>query len=269
MARIKLLYYVMSSANKHQICRNCQMDGFDNILTNIAEKGIFSHKDLFILFSDRGSTVSKSTLDRRLRAAIRSGLVVRVGRNQYMLTRNGRTRYVAQPSESCREIVDYIQSKCPDTRISVFETRQMNEFVNHLVAINTIFVYVGNGMSDFLFQVLHKRFSGRVLLKPTEEEYFRYRVENMVVLLDGLSEEPRNMESNGMAPVEKWLVDLFEEPLIRQNFNGADLPGACAEIFARYAIDESKLFRYARRRNAEGRLKILLTEHAGVNLLTR
>ena len=91
MARIKLLYYVTSSANKHQICRNCQMDGFDNILTNIAEKGIFSHKDLFILFSDRGSTVSKSTLDRRLRAAIRSGLVVRVGRNQYMLTRNGRT----------------------------------------------------------------------------------------------------------------------------------------------------------------------------------
>ena len=176
---------------------------------------------------------------------------------------------VGQPSESCREIVDYIQSKCPDMRISVFETRQMNEFVNHLVAINTIFVYVGNGMSDFLFQVLHKRFSGRVLLKPTEEEYFRYRVENMVVLLDGLSEEPRNMESNGMAPVEKWLVDLFEEPLIRQNFNGADLPGACAEIFARYAIDESKLFRYARRRNAEGRLKILLTEHAGVNLLTR
>lgn len=135
--------------------------------------------------------------------------------------------------------------------------------------MNTVFVFVGNGMVDFLFQILYKRFPGRVLLKPTEETYFRYRGENTIVLLDGLSEEPHSGGVDAMAPVEKWLVDLFAEPLMRFNFNEADLPDACAEVFTRYAIDESRMFRYARRRNAEDRLKTLLTGQAGVKLVTR
>ena len=245
------------------------MENVEQMLANVAGKDVFSHNDLSVACSKAGSPVSKSTLERRLRAAIKAGLVVRVGRDRYMLAENGRSRYIAQPSESCREIVNYVQSQCPDMRISVFETRQMNEFVNHLVALNTIFIFVGNDMADFLFQVLRDRFSGRVLLKPSEETYFRYRSENTIVLLDGLSEEPHCRGADAMALAEKWLVDLFAEPLIRNNFNGADLPDACAEVFARYAIDESRMFRYARRRNAEERLKALLTEQAGVKLATR
>ena len=245
------------------------MENVEKMLANVAGKAVFSHNDLFVACSNAGLSVSRSTLDRRLRTAIKVGLVVRVGRDQYMLAVNGRTRYIAQPSECCREIINFVQSKCPDMRISVFETRQMNEFINHLVALNTIFVFVGNGMADFLFQILRDRFPGQVLLKPSEETYFRYRSENTIVLLDGLSEEPRCRGTGAMALAEKWLVDLFAEPLIRNNFNGADLPDACAEVFARYAIDESRMFRYARRRNAEERLKAVLTEQAGVKLATR
>lgn len=52
---------------------NVKMEKIEELLINVAGKGVFSHKDLFVSCSKAGLVVSRSTLDRRLRTAIKVG----------------------------------------------------------------------------------------------------------------------------------------------------------------------------------------------------
>ena len=64
------------------------------------------------------------------------------------------------------------------------------------------------------------------------------------------------------------LVDLMAEPLYQEIIHRGEYPSIYEGAFQNYVIDESRMFRYARRRNAADRLRTFIAEETSIQLRT-
>lgn len=197
---------------------------------------------------------------------VKAGGFLRIARNRYVSTACGMTRYEWAYSEDATNIASEIRAGTADLRFSVFEIRQLNEFVTHLYGQNTIFVSVADRTADFVFSNLQLTHVGKILLRPSAEELYRYQLDGTIVLLDLPTEAPGCSQLNWSCGIEKWMVDLFAEPLLRSMVSPAELPNVLNMAFSRYAVNESALFRYAKRRNADAEIRNFIAEQTTVRL---
>ena len=73
-------------------------------------------------------------------------------------------------------------------------------------------------------------------------------------------EGPVNRLMPHVAPPEQWLADILADERISASFEGAELPQIFSAFTNRYVVNRSALFRYARRRGVDGRVRNLLRE---------
>jgi len=199
---------------------------------------------------------------------VRSGRLFRVARDRYIAGDSGVVGYSWKYSEDANRVVSEILSATDGLRFSVFEIRQLNEFVNHLYGLNSIFVAVADRAADFVFSDIQPSHVGKVLLRPSAEEFYRYQMDGTIVLLDLPTEAPGCSRSRWRCGIEKWLVDLFAEPLLKDLVSQSELPNILNLAFGRYAVNESALFRYAKRRTVDVVLRDFIAEKTTVKLRT-
>lgn len=77
----------------------------------------------------------------------------------------------------------------------------MNRFLNQQIAHNVIFVFVEKELSTFAFERLKKEYAGNILINPTEDDFFNYRRDDMIVVRNLLIESPKGKN-------EVWHTDL-------------------------------------------------------------
>ena len=150
----------------------------------------------------------------------------------------------------------------------LFELILLNEFVNHQLAHNIIFVSVESEIMDFVFDALKGAYAGRVLLNPSVEVFHRYWVDNMIVITKMITETPKGINQKWHARIESILVDLMSVPLLQESISESEYEAIFENAFARYVVNESCLFRYARRRAADKRIKRFIKEKTGIILKT-
>lgn len=199
---------------------------------------------------------------------VKAGRFLRVARDRYVADSSGLVRYSWNYSDEARHIVSEIRAETNDLRISVFEIRQLNEFVNHLYGQNAIFVSVADHAADFVFSGLQEAHVGRILLRPSADEFYRYQVDGSVVLLDMPTEAPGCSRSRWQCGIEKWVVDLFAETLLKNMVSPSELPNVLNGAFEKYAVNESALFRYAKRRNVDSAIRDFIGRETTVKLRT-
>ena len=130
----------------------------------------------------------------------------------------------------------------------VFESVLLNEFLNHQIAQNTIYIQIDKDVSSFVFDSLQEDFSGSILYKPDKKVFDRYWTRDCIVVLDLISQAPLNLESPHEISAEKLLVDIVAEKSIAATFSPSELPFVFENIINSYRIDMRKLNRYAGRR---------------------
>lgn len=105
-----------------------------------------------------------------------------------------------------------------------------------------------------------------MLLNPTIEEYYKYWYDDMIIVRRLISEAPKNKKIKWQSRLEKVLVDLLADNLLQGILSPAELPAIYEDAFRKYVIDESSLFRYAKRRGAEKKIRQFITEKTNVML---
>ena len=76
---------------------------------------------------------------------LKSGCLTKVACNVYVVQKEQEMPvYLPVYSGLATKLIAQIAGKCPSVRFTVFETALMNDFLNHLVAQNTIFIRVEN-----------------------------------------------------------------------------------------------------------------------------
>lgn len=233
------------------------------IPAQLMDREFFSRKEyIHAMTTEYGLTIPQ--IDYDLRKRIADGTVTRIGNNQYAVCVNQRRQvYFHTYSQSAMEIVQVIHQHYDDLDFQVFELTQLNDFMNHLVAHNTIFVFVENDLVDHVFATLRQVFSGRVLLKPSEQEYYRYLQDDEIIVCRLPSETPKGYKQPWQSKLEKILVDISTDKLISRIVPNGEKREIYTGAFSDYYIDTDIMLRYARRKGADKKMQQVLNEYSG------
>ena len=226
----------------------------------------FTRNDLFQAIKQYSADISESTFKAMLQNLLIDGQVFRVGRNAYCVADGHMQSYSYEYSESAHSVADSIKENHPYLDFIVFELVQLNEFLNHQLAHNIVFVSVESDLGDFVFDMLKEQYPGKVLIYPTPEIFHQYWYDDMIVIEKLVSEAPRGKQELWHTRLEKLLVDVLTDDLIQESVSEAEWPKIYEDAFQKYAIDESCFFRYAKRRGAEIKIRKFIKEKTTVRL---
>lgn len=146
------------------------------------------------------------------------------------------------------EIAMAIEDEFPLVDFVCFESVQLNEFLNHMIAQNTFFIMVERDALDSVFRYLQEEDFGNTLIKPRNQEWDAYWTRDSIVLLNLVSEHPRNTEMKHGISIEQLLVDVVAEKTFRLLYSKNEIYRIYETADRLYAIDYTRLLRYARRR---------------------
>ncbi len=184
-------------------------------------------------------------------ALVKDGILQHDGRNQYSLPGKRKKPYVPLYSVAAQTIQFQVANRFPLTGFTVFESILLKEFLNHLIARNTIFVQVNRPLGAFVFDFLREYTEKPVLYRPSSKDFNKYWKPDSIVVLDWTSEAPLNPSAPHDITIEKMLVDIFCDKSIRVVYSSAEYPTIVQDAYERYPVDTVRLLRYARRRHRE------------------
>jgi hypothetical protein len=233
------------------------------ILERIGSNSPFARSDLQAVMEECGYHTSESITNHMITRMLAAGDIARIGRNRYCVS-NSQKAYHFSHSEFAVSVANEIVKAHLYLDFRIFELVQLNEFVNHQIAHNIVFVSVEGELEEDVFNTLWERHKGSVLLKPDADELFRYLTEDIVVIGKLPTESPKGIDVFWDTRLEKMLVDIAVDKLLRKVVYSGEYPAIYQGGFSKYAIDKNVMFRYARRRGALGKYKEFLVNEAGL-----
>lgn len=232
----------------------------------LENKTTFSRAELMETIQEKGKTISEASFKLELQKMLKEGTIVRVGRNKYCVSKNGVGIYDYEYSDDAKAVAEILKKKFPYLDFTIMDFVQLNEFVNHQLAHNVIYVSVEEDLGDFVFDALKEKYPGKVLINPTPEIYHQYWYDGMIVVGKLVSEAPMGQKEKWNTRIEKLLVDVMTNSILLSSVSETELTSIYEEAFAKYAIDESCMFRYAKRRGAEKKIREFIKEKTNVQL---
>lgn len=204
-----------------------------------------------VMSREYGMTDTQIAYD--LQKRLDNGTVIHVGWNRYSVA-GTQMRYHYHYSETAEEISQIISEQFVDVNYQITELVQLNEFMNHQVAHNTIFVFVENDMQDYVFGALHRKYPGKVMLRPSLEEYYRYVVDEMIIVMRLPSESPKGFNQPWQSRLEKILVDILTDKLLSEIVPEGEKSAIYIGAINDYLVDRETMTRYAKRKGAVTKL---------------
>lgn len=239
----------------------------EETLKDFGTEAAFSKSDLFEAVREKGTETGLSLFFKKFKGLLDEERVVRVGRDTYIVPRYTLTEYKYEHSAEAKKVLSSLTSSYPNMKCCIFELQQYNEFVNHQLAHNTIFLSIGDGLEDYAFEFLRGK-KKAVLIRPNLTIYDKYWSDGIIVINKLVREAPLK-KGSAEGKIEKILVDTLCDPLLISFLSESEWPVIFQEAFRKYRIDEDTMFRYARRRHCESKLLSFLREKTDVRLWTR
>ena len=227
-----------------------------------------SRQDILELIRETDSSFREGQLKRLLSYMIETSKIEHIGRNKYrkIVETVNTTRYENHYSENAQIIISIMQKEFPLVEYRIWELSWLNEFVNHQLARNYIFLEVEKDGCEFIFERIMTEFDGKVLLRPNQDQILRYGSNDSIIIDRLISEAPKGKTEQYNLTLEKLIVDLFANKRLKAMLSLGDYPRALETIFAMYEVNQIKMFRYARRRNKEQELLEFLKNKTNVDL---
>lgn len=211
-----------------------------------------------------------TAIDWTLASLRKQGVLASAGAGKY---------YVISPDDPVRRLYSYphseeylalearILEEFPLANYQMWELIQMNDCVNHQIAKNVIFVEVERMLIDAVYEMLHEQYP-YAILQPDEDTFYRQRGPETDIVVQRLVSEAPTPGDHHSCSIEKILVDLLSKRLTGRIIERSEYPRIYEDMFRKYTIDESRMFRYARRRNLYDTLIGFITTQTNIRLRT-
>ena len=232
----------------------------EDVLRNLSDQEEYSRNELSQVFLREKPDLTDSAFRWALYNLQQEQKLFRVDYDTYATIKPGFLPvYHPLYTDNAKEISDRLSQQFPELNFVVFESVLLNEFLNHQIAQNTIYIQVEKDISTYVFDTLQDEFIGNVLYKPDKKEFDRYWKRDCIVILELISQAPTDPDFPHDITAEKLLVDIVAEKSIAATFSPSELPSVFENVLNSYRIDMRRLNRYAGRRGKAA----LIREYAG------
>lgn len=232
------------------------------IPTVLTTKATFSRKELRNALGGENPAISENSFKWILAEWLDKNQLYKIASDTYSCKPSMKEPYSPGYSEKSTALISSLAEYYPDVTFVVFETFLLNEFVNHLLAKNTMVVMVEKDMTEFVFDHLNQEYPGKVLLSPSKEDFSRYWTEDCIIVENIISEAPLFKNNVHEITLEKMLVDCVADKVIPLLFTHSECEYIFEEAGSRYNVDYKKVKRYSKRRNCWDKIKAYLGEMA-------
>ncbi len=205
----------------------------------------------------------RSTIYNILRRLCESGDITRTRRGHFAIA--GKANYSYALSDTAKGISSLIRKRYPLVDFQVWELYQMNEFVNHQLARNTVFIEVESMLDESVFNLLFKEYP-HVLHNPSTDEYYKYAGDETVIVRRNITESPPCFGVYRQASLEKILVDLFGRGITGAIISRSEYRAIYEDAFKKYNVNHARMFRYARRRGIEQTIRDYIRKETNITL---
>lgn len=225
------------------------MSDLKHLIINILREGpTFSKKQLHDRLNSLGSEFNETSLTWQLHQLKSQGSIQSSGRGMYSIS--SKNFFKPEVSLSLKRLFNRVSKEFPFLQICVWDSRWFNELMFHQLFKYYLVIEVEKDSAESVFNAMTD-ISKKVFLNPTEDIFTRYISNfNEVIIVKSLISESPISEHDGVkiASLEKLLVDCTaDKDLYAAQQNELDFIFKTASD--KYAINENKLKRYARRRN--------------------
>ena len=226
------------------------MQWYEGIIEKLEFSRTYSHKELLGLLKRIKPNLADTTYHWSISCLMRDGKIFRRGYDAYSLSRGEKLReYQPFYSDETKNLINLIANRYPHVSFTVFETVLMNDFLNHLIAQNTIFVQVEKESSIYVFRYLQDEGYDNVLYKPRQDDMTLYWSKGCIIVTDMVSEAPLRAVEPHVITLEKMLVDMLADKLILASYSKAEYTDVIEQAESRFFLDKKRMLRYAKRRN--------------------
>ena len=235
------------------------MTAVKKIPETLENQEFFSRND-YISAMSQEYDMTDTQIAYDLQKRLDSGIVIHVGWDKYTVPKQ-KHLYSYRYSKTAEDIASRLAQEFYDLNFRIFELIQLNEFMNHLMAHNTIFVSVENELQDFVFDSLKNIYPGHVMLRPSVDEYFRYVQDDEIIIGRLPTETPKGYTRDWESRIEKVLVDVLTDKLINRIVPENEKEAIVTGVFESYLLDEKAILRYAKRKGADAKLSGILEQY--------
>lgn len=230
----------------------------ENQIRNYFESNkTLSKEELMVLLRKDFSSWSDNTLNAYLYNLKKEGVINNLSRGIY--TKGKIETFSPKINPKLKKIAARIHKTYPFTNYCVWDSSWLNDLMRHQPFKHFAIVEVEKIAAEQVFNDLNNNFPN-VYINPDNTFFDRYiSVLDNVVIVKNLNSEAPTLKLNELTipTLEKILVDI----LIDDNLFAAqqgELDFIFKSAFDKYAINESKMKRYAARRNRETQLENII-----------
>lgn len=184
---------------------------------------------------------SKALLINKL---IEDGVIAKINNDQYKFV-NKKKYHIYREYDETKNFINVLKDIKFD--YIIYNITFLNEWLNHLIGKNTIFIEVDKKYANTIYEVLVDNNYKNILLNPSLEEIDKYSSSDLIIIKPLFTRSPINRKDKSFT-IEKIIVDLFVDAILKRFFSTSELPDIYKQIFEKYAIDELSLNAYLTRR---------------------
>jgi hypothetical protein len=238
----------------------------NRLIAEFKDKESFTREELFQFYRCFEPELKEGTLGWRIYDLKNRNIIKSLKRGLYVIS--SKPKYKPDISPNLLKIVKQLSEKFDEVKHCVWETVWLNEFAHHQTSKSTMFIEVEKGFEESVFFALKDNLQSEVFLNPDEKAIDFYIAPSYqpVIIKKLLTRAPlmkrTEKEVKFYTPaLEKILVDLIAEERLFYYLQGGELMHIYENVLSNYAINFTKLFSYAKRREREYDIKQFMINH--------
>jgi hypothetical protein len=188
--------------------------------------------------------MSSRTKDMLIKKLIEDGIITKICNNQYKIV-NKRKYHIYREYDNTKDLINLLKEIRYD--YIIYNITFLNEWLNQLIGKNTIFIEVDKKYFNSIYELLVDNEYKNVLVNPSMQEIEKYSLSDLIIIKPLYSRSPINRKEKSFT-LEKIIVDLFVDDILKKYYSTSELPWIYKQIFKEYAIDEYSLNTYLTRR---------------------
>ncbi|MEM9674771.1 MAG: DUF6577 family protein [Bacteroidota bacterium] len=238
----------------------------NRLIEEFKHKEYFTREDLFEFYRYFEPDLKEGTFGWRIYDLKEKNIIRPLKRGLYVISY--KPKYEPEISLELIKLARRITENFEEVRHCIWETKWLNEFSQHQASSRIILIEVEKDFVESLYYELKDSSRNELYLNPDEKDINFYIAESNypVIIKKLITRSPivRRTEKKVKfyTPLlEKILVDLFAEKRLFYFVQGSELIHIYENAISNYAINFTKLFSYAKRREREQDIKQFMTNH--------
>lgn len=226
----------------------------------------FSREDILFAAKNIDYSFKNTQLRYLIEKLLKNKKIIRIGCNIYKKNKENKKDYINIYSPVSKKIISFMNKNFPLVDYRLWELSWLNEFFNHQISGNKIFLEIEKDAYDFIYNEIPEKNRRKILLNPTPRENFLYGNEKNIIINKLTTETPKGQKNFYNLCLEKLIVDLFSNKILQSILSKGDYPSAISEIFNKYNINQTKMLRYATRKNKKNEIYKFLKQKTNIKI---